>query len=203
MGDEQAREYDTLVHRIYDAALDPTRWPSVVTHIAQACASSRCLLFTPAHGAHQGGFTIPHNISQAALERWAAKSMHEDPFVRAAQQRNLMREGQVVECTALVPDHALVQTSFYKELWAPLDIGRASFSVVFDGTDARKLPTVLSAYRSADEAPFDQAVQDLLGRIASHLSRALGVMHLCSLEGCGSGSAAGPLGAMPLESQPT
>lgn len=171
------QQYDTLVHSIYDAALDPTGWPSVVGHIAEACASSRCLLFTPAHGTHQGGFTIPHNISQAALERWAAKNMNEDPFVRAAQQRNLLREGHVVDCVDLVSEHTLATTPFYKELWAPLEIGRASFSVVFDGTDARKLPTVLSAYRRADEAPFDKPVLELLGRIAGHLSRALGVMY--------------------------
>jgi hypothetical protein len=74
----------------------PERWPAVVSLIADTFRAPRTLLFTLAHTPAQGGFTFTHNISQAALEQWAAKSMHEDPYVRSAMARGLLVEGVAV-----------------------------------------------------------------------------------------------------------
>lgn len=168
--------YDELVHAVYDAALAPARWPAVVALIADAFRAPRTLLFTWAHAPAQGGFTFTHNISQAALEQWAAKSMHEDPFVRSAMERGLLVEGVAVNGDDLVPPEALHATMFYRELWTPLDIERVCSGVVFDGTDARKLPTALSVYRSRRDPRFRAEDVDLMRRLLAHLSRALGVM---------------------------
>lgn len=64
--------YDDLVHAVYDAALAPARWPAVAKLIADAFRAPRALLFTWAHVPARGGFTFTHNISQAAVEQWAA-----------------------------------------------------------------------------------------------------------------------------------
>lgn len=170
-------QYDALVHRIYDAALEPSHWPAVVADIAAACGGSRCLLFTPTTSPKRGGFTIPHNLSQGALERWAAKSIHEDPLVQAGLRRNLLREGNAATSVDLLSDEELHRTSFYKELWAPLDIARACFGVVFDGIDSHKRPTVLAVYRSERDGLFEPVVVDLVARLVVHLSRSLGVMY--------------------------
>ena len=39
--------YDELVHRIYDAALEPTHWPRALQGIADACGGARSAMFTP------------------------------------------------------------------------------------------------------------------------------------------------------------
>ena len=168
--------YDELVHAVYDAALAPARWPEVVSLIAGAFGAPRTLLFTWAHAPAQGGFTFTHDITQAALEQWAAKSMHEDPFVRSAMDRGLLVEGVAVNGDDLVPPEALHATAFYRDLWQPLDIERVCSGVVFDGTDARKLPTALSVYRSRRDPRFRADDVDLMRRLLAHLSRALGVM---------------------------
>lgn len=169
-------DYDDVIHRIYDAAVRPDRWQDTVSAIAGLFQAPRALLFTWAHTPQQGGFLFTHNISQSALEHWAAKSMHEDPFVRAARATGVMVEGHATIDEELVPLDQLLATPFYKELWEPMDIGRLVTGVVFDATDSRKLPTVLSLYRSLRDEPFLRADADLLRRVLAHLSRALGVM---------------------------
>jgi DNA-binding CsgD family transcriptional regulator/PAS domain-containing protein len=102
--------------------------------------------------------------------------MHEDPYVSSAMERGLLVEGVAVNGDDLVSPEALHNTEFYRELWRPLDIERVCSGVVFDGTDARKLPTALSVYRSRREPRFQADDVDLMRRLLAHLSRALGVM---------------------------
>lgn len=168
--------YDDVVHAIYDSALKPSSWQQTIAAIADLCGASSALLFTWAHSPANGGFTFPHNISQQALELWAAKSMHEDPYIREASRRNLMTEGAVLLCDELVSPGELLTTPFYRELWQPSGIAGCYSSIVFDTTDTRKLPTVFSIYHGPDEPRFTPSQSGLLRRIVHHLSRALGVM---------------------------
>ena len=87
--DIDLRRYDDLVHAIYEAALEPRRWAAVTSGIADLCAAPRALLFTWTAPETAGGFAFTHNVSQAALERWAARSMHEDPHTH--RQADLLK----------------------------------------------------------------------------------------------------------------
>lgn len=174
--DADLARYDEVVHAIYDAALTPASWPSAIGAVADLCGASSALLFTWAHAPSNGGFAFPHNISQQALELWALKSMHEDPFVSAALRRNLMIEGAVLMGDELVSSHELLSTPFYRELWRPAGIAGTFSCIVFDTTDSRKLPTVFSIYHGPEEPRFTSAQSVLLKRIVPHLSKALGVM---------------------------
>jgi DNA-binding CsgD family transcriptional regulator len=168
--------YDEVVHRIYDAALRPQSWPDVVASIAHLLEASRAVLFTWAHSPAQGGFSFTHNIPEAAVALWAAKSMREDPLMAVALGKGLMFDNGVVIGAELVPTDVLVKTDFYRELWEPLAIGQVCCGTVFDGTDARKLPTALSLFRPLDDAAFARDDAEVLRRLAAHLSRAMGVM---------------------------
>jgi DNA-binding CsgD family transcriptional regulator/PAS domain-containing protein len=169
-------QYDEVVHRIYDAAIAPSQWERVVGDIARLFEASRALIFTWAHTPAQGGFLFTHNISQASLEYWAAKSIHEDPFVRAGVAKGRNVDGTANLDTDLVAQEVLLQTPFYKELWAPMDIARLCNGVIFDGTDAHKLPTFISLFRPLRDPPFLREHADLLSRLLAHLSRSMGVM---------------------------
>lgn len=131
-------QYDALLHDIYDAALHPANWPQALAHIAEVCECSRGVLLTPAHGLAQGGFAFPHNTPPANVVQWSARSVQEDPHVREVFARGLMREGVVVHSADLVPVDQLVRTTFYKELWGPIDIGRLCAGFIFDGTDGHQ-----------------------------------------------------------------
>lgn len=102
--------------------------------------------------------------------------MYEDPFVKAALARGLMVEGVAMRGVDLVSMDELVATDFYRELWEPIGVAQVCYGVVFDATDAHKLPTVLSFFRGLHDPPFLEGHAALLLRLLRHFSRALGVM---------------------------
>lgn len=168
--------YDDVVHSIYDAALRPEQWPAALAQAAALLGATRSMLFTWKHSPVQGGFIFRHNLPEVAPNYWVIKNMFEDPFAKAAVARGLTGEGMALIGSDLVPMAELQTTDFYKRLWAPVNIGHMCFGHVFDGTDAHKLPTVLTFLRSLSDAPFEQGHAELLRRLLAHMARAMGVM---------------------------
>ena len=169
--------YDTLVHAIYDAALHPLRWPQVLERLCAAFESRSALLFTPLHSPAQGGFTFTHCISTATVERWSAKSIHDDVYTQAAVRRGLLVDGLAINSDDLVPRAEAHASRFYQELWEPAGLSHGCMGVVFAGTDARHLPTAISIYRGPEEASFTPDHVEMLRALLAHLSRSLGVMY--------------------------
>jgi DNA-binding CsgD family transcriptional regulator len=174
--DIQLAVYDELVHRVYDAALEPARWPAVVGGIGETCESSRGLLFTPLHRPSTGGFTFTHNISDGMVERWGATSVSDDPITSEALARGLFVEGNAVNGRELVSTERLLASRLYRDIWEPMDIGHVCSGIVFGGTDSRTLPTVVSIFRDANDPSFTASHLELMRRLMAHMSRSLGVM---------------------------
>lgn len=173
---ERLAKYDELIHCIYDAALEPSHWPTVVGRIGQSCDATRGLLFTPLHGPPNGGFSFSHNIPDGMMERWGASSVSDDPIAQEAFARGLLAEGSAFNGRSLVSDERLRSSRLYRELWEPMDIGHVCSGVVFGGTDSRTLPTAVSIYRHSNDPPFAEAHLQLMRRLMGHMSRSLGVM---------------------------
>lgn len=169
--------YDDLVHRIYDAALHPERWPGVVKEIAGVFDAPRALMWTYFHKPNDGGFSFSHNITQASQEIWAAHGAEFDPWVSSAGAQGRLVEGVVSLDHELVSEEALLQTDFYRDVLAPMDIAKVCSGIVFDTTDSFKLPTAISIYRSLKDPAFNRDDADVFGRLLVHLSRALGLMY--------------------------
>ena len=168
--------YDDLVHRIYDAAVEPSHWPYALEGIAKACGGVRSVMFTPLHGPEQGGFGLAYNVPSTVLERWANKYRQDDPYAQAVFTRGVFQDGATWIGEDLVPHADLVRTAFYRDIFEPMDVARICAGVVFDAVDAHKVPTVISVYRPEREAPFGTTHVEVLRRLVHHVSRALGVM---------------------------
>lgn len=173
---EDWSRYDTVLHSVYEAAVNPQHWPRAISEIAELWRAPRALLYSFSVPSGAVGFTFTHNISPRELQIYAARSANADPFVEAAQRKGVLSEGRAHLGHELVPREALVKTEFYRDIWAPLNIGQLCTGVIFDGTDAHKAPTALSLYRSFDDPPFTSLDRERLQRLIAHLSRALGVM---------------------------
>ncbi|RZL65230.1 MAG: helix-turn-helix transcriptional regulator [Variovorax sp.] len=170
-------DYDAVVHSIYDAALQPDRWVGATRAIARLCGASHAMLFTWAHTPAQGGFLFEHGFPNEIIAQWNAKSLvHEDPFVREALRRDLMNEGDVILGDDLVPFDRLVETPFFRNIFQPSNIAGMCGGVVFDTTDAHKLPTAFSIHHGPQQPRFARQHVELVHRLVAHLSRALGVM---------------------------
>lgn len=175
--------YDDLLHRVYASALDPSTWARTLGAIADVFNARRAVLFTFMHGPDRGGFCVTHNLPQEQLEAWAEVSQAEDPYVQALLRRGLLVDGAAYEGSEMVPRDQLVRSRMYRDLWVPLDIDHLCVGIVFGGSDAHKLPTVMAVYRGARDRTFDAAEVNLLRRLLVHMSRALGVMfHLRDAE---------------------
>ncbi|WP_295956601.1 helix-turn-helix transcriptional regulator [Rhodoferax sp.] len=168
--------YDELVHRIYDAALEPSHWPDALKGIADACDAARSAMFTPLHSPEQGGYAVVYDLPPIVVERWANKVRQDDPFAIAAFSRGLFLDGAAWNGDELVPHADLVRTAFYREIFEPMDVARVCAGVVFDAVDAHKVPTVITVYRPERDAPFAPMQVETLRRLILHVSRALGVM---------------------------
>jgi DNA-binding CsgD family transcriptional regulator len=168
--------YDDLVHRIYDAALEPSQWPDALAGIAKACGGNRSAVFTPLHDPGRGGLALAHNLPPIVVERWAHKSRQDDPYAQVAFSKGLFLDGAAWSGDTLVSHADLVRTAFYRDLFEPMDVAHVCAGVVFDGVDAHKVPTAMTVYRSERDAAFDPPQVDVLRRLVLHVSRALGVM---------------------------
>lgn len=159
--------YDDVVSGIYAAALRPALLPDVIASVAGLCQASRALLYSVGDGSGGSPLAFGHNLSAGVLAQFCGRYIAEDPFARAAAANG----------SDLVPDEQLLQTAFYRALWAPLAIRQMVSGVVFDGTDAHKQATFVSLYRRGDEPLLDTNDLTLFRRLVAHLSRALGVMY--------------------------
>jgi len=147
-----------------------------MAEVIEACGGFCGSIFTPRHRPSQGGIMIAINLPQSMIELWAARFVEDDPFTREALARGIFREGQAINGDELLPTPQLLKSRFYRDLWQPVGIGRMGGGVVFDSTDAHKLPTVLVVFRRLSDPPFGAIEMELIRRLVAHMSRALGVM---------------------------
>ena len=166
-----------LVERIYQAALEPALWPSVVGDIAFANESTKAVLLTPQHRPERGGIGFPVGIEQSAFQQWTDAYMERDMWSRALFARERAADGRVFLDEDLVPHERLVNSDWYRDFLSHIDVMRACLGVVF-GPAAHDLPpTAVNVYRGASEPPFSVKHCRRLRALMPHLSRALGMMY--------------------------
>lgn len=175
---------DQALHAIYRAAIEPAAWPLAVVAVADSREADNALLFTALQTPADGGFRHPHRLRPELLARYdESHSAERDVFVDEAQRRGLLKEGSFFFGDELVRYEDLIRTRYYSDVWQPDGINDFCGGLVFDGTDARKVPVALSIYRGVGRRRFDADDAKRLASLSLHVSRALGVMfHLRDVE---------------------
>jgi len=193
-----ATELSQLLHRIYEAAVDPRQWTEAVAAVAASLQAHKGMLFTPYLGPQDGGLVFPWNLSETDLQLWGTRFMAHDIWSNAGLECGFwQREGAVCADGDLVPRDMLEQSVFYREFLSTIDIGHMCVCQVFNG--APGLPaTALTVYRPVDGQPFSRDDQAWLGQLVPHLSRALGVMHRLDTSRLQAASALGSLDRLPF-----
>jgi len=165
-----------LVGHIYAAAMNAEAWPGVVEEIVAFMGAPKGKLFTPLLGTDNGGLSMTVGIPEAADRIWATRYAHEDVWVQAGIERGLVREGNVLLDSDLVPAEKFVKSRIYREHLQHLGIGRLCSGIVFDGGSYDTPATFLSVARDLMR-PFNAAERDRMACLLPHLSRALGIMY--------------------------
>ncbi len=155
-----------LLDLIYDAALEPDLWRSVLTKIADATDSRGGVLF----GQTSSQVYFDYNGRLCEDCNRAYKERHMDnPWNRAMAFRPV---GQVVVSDSVVPIKALRQTLFFEDVLKPQDAPHNTMMVLAakDG-----FQVAFNMCRSARQGPMDDAGVRFIEQLAPHMARS---MHL-------------------------
>lgn len=165
-----------LVGKIYDGALEPSRWADVIRGVVEFVGGAKGALFASATAAPQGRFVVAYRLSESFLQRWQDKHVDRDPWSKHALKKGLYVEGRAALGTDFVPEDRLRQSPEYRDLAEHEGIGQVCTGVVFGPRPNGLSPTLCSAFRSLEEARFTDRERERMGVLVPHLSRALGVM---------------------------
>jgi DNA-binding CsgD family transcriptional regulator/PAS domain-containing protein len=168
--------YLELVGEIYEAAIQPEKWPDILQKLGQFMQSSKAVLFTNLHLPSQGGFYFTWGIPQAVSQQYFDHYQPYDIWTQVGIQRAIFYEGNVVLGTELVPHQQYLESKIWRELLVQADMARLCTGVVFGMNNAFAMPVGVSLFRGLDEPPFDEQDKQKLQRLLRHFSRALGVM---------------------------
>ena len=167
-----SRYSPSLIENIYEAALDPTQWASVLSEIRDHLGANAYSLFTLANEEGQKPELLTSNIdpewSRAYREYW----WQHDQWVAGAVGRGLMIPSQTVSGDMLVDPGAFAKGVWFNEALKPQDLGDLLSTTLWSHQgDPHKV--VLSFYRSPRADHFGKSEFDYLEKLSSHLQRAL------------------------------
>jgi DNA-binding CsgD family transcriptional regulator/PAS domain-containing protein len=171
------QELSQVLSHVYEAALEPQRWPVVLDVLSQWLGAKRALLFTPAASLGDDGFFYAHGVSAEEMAIWNSRYVGQDFWTARAIERGLFLEGSIVRDGDLSTRRELMASDYYREHLTRMDIGWLMTAVVLSPKDGRTPIVVLSNYRGIDaETGFDEQSRNRLALLLPHLSRSLGVM---------------------------
>ncbi len=168
--------FSQLMHEIYAATAQSSRWSQVVAAIGKSLHADRGMLFTPFLGPQGGGFLFTWNLSESDLNIWATRYIAHDIWAARALEQGQWREGSAHLDREIVPTDEFRRSVIYREYFQRIGVEWMCCGGVFEG--GAGLPhTAISYFRGPERASFEQADKEWLRLLLPHLSRALGLMH--------------------------
>jgi DNA-binding CsgD family transcriptional regulator len=162
-----------LVDQIYDAALEPTRWPKFLAAFARAVNGQGTLIYTHNVETAEASTTPDPTALNAAVNFDSAflKSLG-DYYNRVnvwAQNEAVLKPGRLVTGSMLYPVKELLKTEFYNDWLRPQDFLHAVGGIIVqDGPWAAKF-SCLRSHRAGDYTPDELR---LYRELLPHLARA-------------------------------
>lgn len=162
-----------LVGRIYDAAIDPARWPDFLEAFARAVGAHGTLIYThnvetaqASTGADSKGINAAVNFDPEFLRSLEA---HYNAVNVWAQNEEILTPGRPVTGSMLYPVRELPKTEFYNDWLRPQDAFHAFGGIIVQhGPWAMKF----SALRAKRIGDYASAELRLYQQLLPHLARA-------------------------------
>ena len=163
----------SLVADVYEAALKPSHWTTVlerlVTHFKGTGAALRTFEATP----EKGGFWCIHGIEPHGQEQFEQYFSTRNPWQARAEALGLYKSGTVMTSDALLPQRELRSSEFYRGFLRHYNINDLLALVLHDGMTPPMPRTVVSIFRSPGQARFRKADIDAARKYLPHLARAV------------------------------
>jgi len=166
-----SRPLDLLVDDIYEAALDPTQWPRVLSDIREGIGASAYSLFTLASPEGQKPELLTCNIDPEWSEAYRTYWWQHDAWVQGAVNRGLAAPGLTLSGSMLVEPETFQKGIWFNEALRPQDMGDLLTTTLWTA-EAPGPQLVLSFYRNLRAEGFGAFEVNHLTALAGHLRRA-------------------------------
>lgn len=164
-----------LIGAIYNASVQPSKWPHAIAETASLMGSGRALMLTPFHRVDDGGIYFPHGIPETFMQQYASRYIKHDIWAQRGMEKGVYVEGHVVLDGDLLTQQEMLESVFYREFLSKMDILHLCSGIVFGQNSSVPMPTGMSFFRSVREPRFDEADRAFLHLVLPHFSRALGI----------------------------
>jgi DNA-binding CsgD family transcriptional regulator len=173
----QLGKFSVVLENIYDAALDPKKWPVVLTSVLGFMSSERGILHTPFLSNSEGRVAFAIGIEDVWLQRYGEHFHKIDPWNKAAVERGFDFDGNVFLGEELIPTPQLLKSPFYGEFLKFSDVVHNCIGVVFGRDSGHGPTTAISCFRGIRSNRFHADDKSRLSLLVAHLSKAIGVQY--------------------------
>jgi DNA-binding CsgD family transcriptional regulator/PAS domain-containing protein len=172
-------DLSSLIGLIYEAAVEPARWPEFLQAFSDAMGEVPVNLLYQDLNNHQGTISAIARMDPEALRKYNADFSGSDPWIVEADKRAVLHAGSVQIGDALVPRTELVKTEYYTEIARPFGLtGLLGAVIRRDGAAV----SIISAFQHHRPEPFSAADIQVLRLLLPHFQRAMRVhQHLASV----------------------
>jgi DNA-binding CsgD family transcriptional regulator len=170
------KKFSSLVEHVYQAALEPRIWSEVPRLLADLQQSPQSMLFAMRLPGVEEGFMYPYGVSESAVAVWESGAAREDIWAVEGVRRGMLRTGNVMRDTDIIPDEVLLASEYYEKFLKPQDSRFMMTGVVFDGSEPTLPPAVCSVLRGHAHPRYTVDEADTHRMVINHISRAMGTM---------------------------
>lgn len=166
MTGDEPRASSSLIDLIYDAAVEPGRWPAFLDAFAATYPGGRGVMVHVDTAAPTACWAVAANWDQAWTVAYDAYYGARNPWLPGIAKRSV---GLAVAAEAMLPEADLKRTEFFHDFLAPQELGTGvGVTLLQDGS---RLMAASVLFQRRGETATPQQVRRL-ARFAPHLARA-------------------------------
>lgn len=161
-----------LVGDIYQAGLEPERWPAVIARMSRVFEADLACIYTPVASRPEQSLYLTYNFSVAMESAYAGYYHRIDEWSGTALRQNRYVQGRVALGEDIIPQRELRRTEFYQDFLKHHDMEWIVSSVLFEASPETPA-THMTFTRNLGRGGYAQDGVRLMQLIAPHVRRAL------------------------------
>jgi PAS domain-containing protein len=165
-------EWLELLGDIYQAGLEPERWPDTLARMSRMFAADLACIYTPFPARPEQALYLTHNFTREMEQAYSAYYHHLDEWTRHALRQQRYIQGSVALGEEIVPQAELRRTEYYNDFLKPHDMEWMVTTALLDGrTEGSATHMSFTRHRGRDA--YDGEGKRLIELLAPHVRRAL------------------------------
>lgn len=161
-----------LVGDIYQAGLEPERWPETMARMSRLFAADLACVYTPFPARPEQALYLTHNFTPEIEQAYSAYYHRLDEWTLHAVRQKRYIQGTVALGEELVSQTELRRTEYYNDFLKPHNMEWMVTTALLDGR-AEGPATHMSFTRHRERAAYDGEGKRLIELLAPHVRRAL------------------------------